>query len=94
MFKLLVAFKVLGGYFPVIVIGLTIYELKNKIVELVKIRIGDKEDATMKNVITVYYKKVELVADMGNSTAEPPIRENKFYISAANSLQKFIKSIY
>lgn len=66
MFKLLVAFKVLGGCFPIIVIGFTIFELKNKIVELVKIRIGNKEDVTMKNVITENHKKVELVADMGN----------------------------
>jgi len=62
----LVAFKVLGGCFPLIAIGFTICELKNKIVELVKIRKGNKENVTMKNVITEYHKKVELVADMGN----------------------------
>lgn len=49
-----------------IAIGFTICELKNKIVELVKIRKGNKENVTMKNVITEYHKKVELVADMGN----------------------------
>lgn len=70
MFKLLVAFKILGGCFPFIVIGVTIYELKNKIVELIKIRLGKKKEMmkteTKKiNGITGNNKKIELVADMG-----------------------------
>lgn len=70
MFKLLVAFKVLGGCFLFIVIGFTIYELKNKIVEFIKIQIGNKkkemmETETTKNEITGNNKKIELVADMG-----------------------------
>jgi len=98
LFKLLVAFKVLGGCFPFVVIGFTIYELKNKIIELVKIQLG-KEKETMKteikktNKMTDNNKKIELVADMGiyNGRAANQ-KEQAIYI--CRSHQTFLISIY
>lgn len=65
MFDLLVTFEVLGGWFPFVVIAVSICELMNKIVELIKISFRNMENIIMKNVIAAYHKNIKLVADMG-----------------------------